>query len=117
MSIGEIAKKGKNLVGFEGFKGLLGPIFIVALAILLGYGIERLVSVRGVKTPVQLKNAPLQGLYKGGGLLVASKTGSKYHLPWCSGAQSIKEVNKVWFSSKEEAERAGYAPATNCKGL
>ena len=26
-------------------------------------------------------------------------------------------VSYVWFSSKEEARRAGYLPATNCKGL
>ncbi len=48
---------------------------------------------------------------------VASKTGTKYHLPWCSGARRIKEENKVWFATKEEAEAAGYTPAANCKGL
>jgi hypothetical protein len=48
---------------------------------------------------------------------VASKTGTKYHLPWCSGARRIKEENKVWFATKEEAEAAGYTPASNCKGL
>jgi hypothetical protein len=40
---------------------------------------------------------------------VASKNGTKYHLPWCSGAAHIKEENKVWFASKEEAAAAGYA--------
>ncbi len=48
---------------------------------------------------------------------VASKTGTKYHLPWCSGARRIKVENKVWFATKEEAEAAGYTPAANCKGL
>lgn len=48
---------------------------------------------------------------------VASKNGGKYHLPWCSGAQRIKEENKVWFKTKAEAEAAGYTPAANCKGL
>jgi len=48
---------------------------------------------------------------------VASKTGSKYHFPWCSGAKAIKEENKVYFATKAEAERAGYDPAANCKGL
>jgi hypothetical protein len=51
------------------------------------------------------------------GTYVASKSGSAYHFPWCSGAQRIKEENKVWFGTKEEAERAGYRPASNCKGL
>lgn len=48
---------------------------------------------------------------------VASKNGTVYHLPWCSGAQRILEENKVWFATKEDAERAGYRPATNCKGI
>lgn len=48
---------------------------------------------------------------------VASKSGSKYHLPWCPGAQSIKEENKIYFGTKGEAEVAGYAPASNCKGI
>ncbi|MFH1608762.1 MAG: hypothetical protein ABH951_01935, partial [Patescibacteria group bacterium] len=51
------------------------------------------------------------------GLLVGSKNGTKYHYPWCSGALRIKEENKVWFNSMEEARQAGYTPAANCKGL
>ncbi len=51
------------------------------------------------------------------GQYVGSKNGTKYHLPWCAGAQQIKEENKVWFSSKKEAEGAGYTPAANCKGI
>jgi Metal binding domain of Ada len=51
------------------------------------------------------------------GKYVASKSGTKYHLPWCGSAKSIKEENKVWFETKEEAEKAGYAPASNCKGI
>lgn len=54
---------------------------------------------------------------KVGGGVVASKTGTKYHLPWCSGASTIKEENKIWFNSVEEARRAGYLPAGNCKGI
>ncbi len=48
---------------------------------------------------------------------VASKSGTKYHLPWCGGAKQIKEENKIWFATKEEAEKAGYLPASNCKGI
>ena len=51
------------------------------------------------------------------GKYVASKSGSKYHLPRCGGAKQIKEENKVWFETKEEAEAAGYEPASNCKGI
>ena len=48
---------------------------------------------------------------------VASKSGTKYHLPWCAGAKQIKESNKIFFKTKEEAEKAGYTPASNCKGI
>jgi methylphosphotriester-DNA--protein-cysteine methyltransferase len=48
---------------------------------------------------------------------VASKTGKKYHLPWCTGAKNIPENNKIWFNSIDEAKKAGYTPALNCKGL
>ncbi|MBU1177672.1 hypothetical protein KJ903_00465 [Patescibacteria group bacterium] len=48
---------------------------------------------------------------------VASKNGSKYYLISCSGANRIKEENKVWFDSAEEAKAEGYEPAKNCQGL
>ena len=49
--------------------------------------------------------------------VVASKAaGSKlYHHPWCSGAQRIKETNKLWFASESEAIAAGYTLAANCQ--
>jgi len=51
------------------------------------------------------------------GVYVASKNSNKYHFPDCSGAKRIAERNKIWFSSKEEAESIGYTPAANCPGL
>lgn len=51
------------------------------------------------------------------GSFIASKNGTKYFLPWCAGALQIKDANKVWFASKEEAEKAGYKPAGNCPGI
>jgi methylphosphotriester-DNA--protein-cysteine methyltransferase len=48
---------------------------------------------------------------------VASKKGKKYHLPTCVGAKTISEANKVWFVTKADAEKAGYTPAGNCKGI
>jgi len=52
-----------------------------------------------------------------GGLVVASRTGSVYHFPWCAGASQIKAENQIWYSSEEAAKEAGYAPSRNCKGL
>jgi len=49
--------------------------------------------------------------------VVASKAaGSKlYHHPWCSGAQRIKETNKLWFPTEADAISAGYTLAGNCQ--
>jgi len=51
------------------------------------------------------------------GQYVASKSGTKYYFPWCGSAARISEANKIWFNSVEEARKAGYTPAANCKGL
>ena len=51
------------------------------------------------------------------GMYVGSKSGTAYHLPTCSGAKNIKDSNKIWFTSREEAKAKGYHPASNCKGL
>ncbi len=48
---------------------------------------------------------------------VGSKNGTKYHALWCPGASQIKEENKIYFASKEEAQKLGYTPASNCKGM
>lgn len=41
---------------------------------------------------------------------VASKNSKVFHKPDCSFAAKIKEENKVWFSSIEEAESKGFKP-------
>jgi hypothetical protein len=51
------------------------------------------------------------------GKYVASKNGTKYYLATCSGAKRIKNENKVWFASVEDAKASGRTAATNCKGL
>jgi hypothetical protein len=51
------------------------------------------------------------------GSVVASKTGSAYYLPSCSGAARIKPENLVTFASAVEAQAKGYSPAKTCKGL
>lgn len=47
-------------------------------------------------------------------MYVASKNGKLYYSVSCSGAKRISEKNKVWFSSKEDAEKNGYTPSTSC---
>lgn len=53
----------------------------------------------------------------GEGAYVASKNGSKYYLVSCSGANRIKQENRVYFVSVKDAMAAGYEPAANCPGL
>jgi hypothetical protein len=49
--------------------------------------------------------------------VVGSKSGTKYHLPDCSGAKRIKPENLISFKSIAAAEAAGYSAAANCPGL
>jgi methylphosphotriester-DNA--protein-cysteine methyltransferase len=48
---------------------------------------------------------------------VASKNSTYFHLVTCPGAKLIKEENKVYFNTKEEALSRGLQPAKNCKEL
>lgn len=45
---------------------------------------------------------------------VGSINSDKYHYPDCRWAQKIKPGNEVWFSSSEEARKAGYKPCKVC---
>lgn len=121
--------------------GPMGSDLVVVLSVILvgliGFGMGRLSVLNQKKTPVFVKNqvsnlVSAEIEISGAGdssentevaiipvdkIFVASKNGTRYYYPWCSGVSRIKEENKVWFATKEEAERAGYTPAANCKGL
>ena len=45
---------------------------------------------------------------------VASSTSKKYHLPECRYARKIKQENRIYFHSHEEAEKEGYLPCKVC---
>ena len=119
------------------YKNDIFIVLVIILVALISFGLGRLSKIRENKMPVtienlsanminsqenipqdnqNIKNNQVQ-INSSQGMLIGSKNGTKYHFPWCSGAQRIKEENKIWFSNKEEAEKACYAPAANCKGL
>jgi len=50
------------------------------------------------------------------GMFAASKNSNIYHKPDCQYAKRIKEENKIWFQSAEEAEKTGYKADKNCLG-
>lgn len=104
---------------------------IVVLVATISFGLGRLSKIREEKTPIIIENVATSteitvktpnsqratltvGEDK---IFVASKNGKKYYYAWCDAAKTIKEQNRVWFATKEEAEKAGYESAANCKGL
>ena len=44
----------------------------------------------------------------------ASNRGTKYYTISCSAGKTIKQENRVWFATREEAEQAGYTPSSSC---
>ena len=44
-----------------------------------------------------------------------SNRGSKYYSLGCSGGKTIKQENRIYFTTKEEAESAGYELSSSCK--
>lgn len=115
-------------------KTLSGDLYVMLVIIFIGlssFGLGRLSALEEQREPVRIvkpSNSSVESLSQQAagagtvpesatGSFVASKNSDKYHLPWCSGAERIKESNKIWFGSKEEAETAGYTPAANCEGL
>lgn len=108
----------------ENKKDLYLSVVIVLIAI-ISFGLGRLSKIREEKTPITMENiANSQSVAltttstaTEEKIFVASKNGKKYYYAWCESAKIIKEQNRVWFSTKEEAEKAGYEPAANCKGL
>jgi hypothetical protein len=121
----------------KAYKNDIFIVLVIILVALISFGLGRLSKIRENKAPVTIENLGASMINSqenftqndqniksnqiqvnsSQGMLVGSKNGTKYHFPWCSGAQRIKEENKIWFSSKKEAEKAGYTPAANCKGL
>ncbi len=102
------------------FENDLIIVIIIILVTFTAFGLYRLAELRGNKAPITIERKTAIG--EGGflnteKLFVASKNGTKYYYPWCSGVSRIKEENKVWFSSSDEAKKAGLEPAANCKGL
>lgn len=112
----------------EWFTGL-----VLILTALLAFGLGRLSALTPTKTPMVIQPASTvptvaaannptnfnltNNKINVAGKVVASKEGSKYHLPECGGAKRIKPENLISFESVAAAQAAGYAPAANCPGL
>ena len=131
--LSEIIKLCKRLAGWVKTNNtelyLTAAIVLVAI---ISFGLGRLSKIREEKTPITIENVkenaetseskPLltsnvdSGI-KADKIFVASRNGKKYYYAWCESAKTIKEQNRIWFATQAEAEKAGYQPAANCKGL
>lgn len=103
---------------------------VIVLIAVISFGLGKLSKIRESNVSLTVENleiaadnvnsnlGPKQVLNKSNQKsFVASKNGKKYHYVWCESASGIKDENKIFFATKEEAKAAGYEPAANCKGL
>lgn len=136
ISINDIAIKIKGYVGPREKDLFIG--LLVLLVAILSFSLGRLSKLEESKVPVSIEQvnnlsavsaSPFVNNKAGASLdpaqassgqtlpYVASKNSTKYHRVDCAGAKSIKEANKIWFQTVEEARQAGLTPAGNCPGL
>ena len=111
-------ERSKNLLATLPRDVLLVAVLLLVASFSFGFGI--LVgqdSGSGAPFSVCDSTATPKPVLDAGGEVVASKTGTKYFLPWCSGAKNINTENLMTFASANDAKAAGYTPAANCKGL
>lgn len=96
--------------------GIVAVVFLVAFA---SFGLGRFSALEEAQPLISILQASdaKARSFAPGGLIVASRAGSTYHYPWCAGAAQIAARNQIWFQSEQEAQKAGYVPAKNCKGL
>jgi hypothetical protein len=120
----------------EKIKKAAGFVVILVLLPVLGVGVYKMKAEMAEKSPVSIvyskvggsavvtsaaafsnKNALAPKMDITNLPVVASKKGTKYHLLTCPGAKTIAVENKVTFPNSKAAEKAGFEPAKNCKGL
>ncbi len=142
MSINDFTEKIKGLRHREDIADIYSIIIIILVAI-TAFGLGRLskrdtgsspVVIQGnfdannaSQNPLDGSNSTQNSLINAsannntqnptGKYFVASKNGKNYYSLNCSGANRIKEGNKVFFATKAEAENAGYTKSATCKDL
>ncbi len=100
--------------------GEWGMPALFVLVALTSFGLGRLSALEDARPAVSIGEAPVSAQPRAmalGAQFVASRTGTVYYYPWCSGAEQIAPDKQVWFVSEKAAQAAGFRPAKNCKGL
>lgn len=119
----------KNLIEWgREYQNAIFAALILVLIFFLGLGIGLLIKPNSQTSIIIDKNVKiglpdrsdltgqkteLSGNFIGGNF-VASINGKAYYPKGCKSANVIKEENRIWFESAEDAEADGYAPAKNC---
>lgn len=89
-------------------------MLVLILASSASFGLGYLAGTdTGQGSSLRLEGAPLVGSTTPGAV-AASKNGTKYYFPWCTGILRISDANKVWFTSAASARTAGYTLGANC---
>ena len=118
MTIADVRDKCKSLVAKVPRDVLILAILVLASSLSFGLGyLAGLDSGRGSSLGIEQAPTSEVGAPTGNVGVVASKSGTKYYLPSCAGADRISDANKVWFVSADAANAAGYSPAANCNGI
>ena len=90
------------------------------LSIFTSYGIGYLSAIETFRIPILIERygelSKKEDISKTNHIF-ASKSGSKFYFSWCSGGNRIKNENKIYFKSVEEAQNRGYEIAKNCPGI
>ena len=119
---GQIIKSQSHALG-GAVLGEWGLFILVILAITGAFGLGRLSVLEAPKGAILVQNTALAasagvpGDLAVGGMYEGSKTGDIYYFPWCSGATKIAPEDRRWFADEKAAQKAGYHPAGNCKGM
>ena len=115
MTIAEARDKCKSLIAKVPRDVLILAILILASS--LSFGLGYLAGLDAEESILGIERATTGGVGAESVGVVASKSGTKYYLPSCAGADRISDANKVWFVSASAASAAGYTPALNCEGI
>jgi len=98
--------------------GEWGIAVVVLFVAFASFGLGRLSAFAEQKGQISITEATsVPPAMATGGMYEAAKNGTVYYFPWCSGAESIQPEDQVWFKNETTAQKAGYSPAKNCKGL
>ena len=114
MTIAEVREKCKGYLAKTPRDMLVIAILVLASSASFGLGfLAGRDAGQGSRATLDIPSSAAPGTV---GQVVASKSGTKYYFPECTGAKAISEQNKVWFVSASAASEAGYTLASSCKG-